>query len=133
MVIETYKAMAEIETLTGQSLGMHQTGCVCLPFHPIIKMEFASWQKHLHRSAFRYSSRCARMPDLDGFIAATGCACAGIAMSGGIGRFISELVVGLAPFIDSAPHRIDRFSAVDLMNCEFIQSCADARAGKVTG
>ena len=72
-------------------------------------------------------------PDLDGFIAATGCAGAGIAMSGGIGRFISELVVGLAPFIDSAPHRIDRFSAVDLMNCEFIQSCADARAGKVTG
>ena len=34
MVIETYKAMAEIETLTGQSLGMHQTGCVYAAVSP---------------------------------------------------------------------------------------------------
>lgn len=72
-------------------------------------------------------------PDLDGFIAATGCAGAGIAMSGGIGRFISELVVGHAPFVDSAPHRIDRFGEVDSTSPEFLQRCADARSGKITG
>ena len=74
-----------------------------------------------------------RFPSLDGFLAATGCAGAGIAMSGGIGRFISDLVVGRVPFVDSAPHRIDRFGEIDPVDPEFIQRCADARSGKITG
>ncbi len=72
-------------------------------------------------------------PGLSGFIAATGCAGAGIAMSGGIARLISDLVTGQPPYVDPAPHQIHRFGAVDPMSYEFIQSCADARAGKVTG
>jgi 4-methylaminobutanoate oxidase (formaldehyde-forming) len=72
-------------------------------------------------------------PGLSGFVAATGCAGAGIAMSGGIARLVSDLVLGRPPYVDPAPHRIDRFGAIDPMGYEFIQLCADARAGKVTG
>ena len=72
-------------------------------------------------------------PGVSGFIAATGCAGAGIAMSGGIARLVSDLVTGQPPFVDPTPHQIQRFGAVDPMSYEFIQSCADARAGKLTG
>ena len=72
-------------------------------------------------------------PSLDGFLTATGCAGAGIAMSGGIGRFISDLVSGRQTFTDSAPHRIDRFGEIDALDSNFIQRCADARSGKITG
>jgi 4-methylaminobutanoate oxidase (formaldehyde-forming) len=72
-------------------------------------------------------------PSRDGFLAATGCAGAGIAMSGGIGRFVSELAVGQTPFVESAPHRIDRFGMIDPTDLNFLQICADARSGKVTG
>jgi len=70
---------------------------------------------------------------LDGFLAATGCSGAGLAMSGGIGRFISELVAGREPFVDPTPHRIDRFGEIDPVDPEFIQCCAEARSGKITG
>jgi 4-methylaminobutanoate oxidase (formaldehyde-forming) len=72
-------------------------------------------------------------PDMQGFIAATGCAGAGIAMSGGIGRLVSDLIMGQPTFVDSTPHRIDRFGNIDPTDQEFIQLCADARSGKVTG
>lgn len=72
-------------------------------------------------------------PGLSGFIAATGCAGAGIAMSGGIARLVSDLITGKTPYIDPTPHQIQRFGAVDPISYEFIQLCADARAGKVTG
>jgi sarcosine oxidase, subunit beta len=72
-------------------------------------------------------------PSLDGFLAATGCAGAGIAMSGGIGRFVADLVAGRAPFVDAAPHCIDRFGEIDPFDPAFLQRCADARSGKITG
>ncbi len=72
-------------------------------------------------------------PGLSGFVAATGCAGAGLAMSGGIGRLVSDLITGQRPYVDATPHRIDRFGAIDPTNPEFIQLCADARSGKVTG
>lgn len=73
------------------------------------------------------------LPPLDGFLAATGCAGAGIAMSGGIGRLVSDLVTGCPTFADSTPHRIDRFGSIDPFDPAFIQQCADARSGKITG
>lgn len=72
-------------------------------------------------------------PGLTGFIAATGCAGAGIAMSGGIARLISDFVTGQPPYVDPTPHQIQRFGEVDPMSYEFIHLCASARAGKVTG
>jgi 4-methylaminobutanoate oxidase (formaldehyde-forming) len=70
---------------------------------------------------------------LTGFIAATGCAGAGIAMSGGIGRLVAELITDQTPFVDSSPHRIERFGKIDSLDPNFIQRCADARSGKITG
>ena len=51
------------------------------------------------------------LPSLDGFLAATGCAGAGIAMSGGIGRLVAELgKTGRTLFVRRAPsHRPLRF------------------------
>lgn len=72
-------------------------------------------------------------PGVSGFIAATGCAGAGIAMSGGIARLIADLITGQPSYVDPTPHQIQRFGAVDPMSYEFIQLCADARSGKVTG
>jgi sarcosine oxidase, subunit beta len=59
-------------------------------------------------------------PAVDDFLEATGCAGAGIAMSGGIGCLVAELAAGYAPFVDP----FDR---------TFIQLCTDARSGKITG
>lgn len=72
-------------------------------------------------------------PGLTGFIAATGCAGAGIAMSGGIARLIADLIMGQQPYIDPTPHKIQRFGEIDPMSYEFIHLCAVARAGKVSG
>jgi sarcosine oxidase, subunit beta len=72
-------------------------------------------------------------PPLDGFLAATGCSGAGIAMSGGIGRLIAELATGQAPFVDPLPHRLDRFGAIDPLERSFLERCAQARSGKITG
>ncbi|MGA7194562.1 MAG: FAD-binding oxidoreductase, partial [Anaerolineales bacterium] len=72
-------------------------------------------------------------PSLDGFIAATGCAGAGIAMSGGIGRLVAELATGRVPFVDATPHRINRFGVIDPLDPTFLKRCADARSGKITG
>jgi 4-methylaminobutanoate oxidase (formaldehyde-forming) len=73
------------------------------------------------------------LPGLDGFLAATGCAGAGLAMSGGIGRLVADLALGHVPFVDPAPHRIDRFGEVDPFDPKFIRRCADARSRKITG
>ena len=64
------------------------------------------------------------IPNVKGFLAATGCSGAGVAALGGIGRIISEKVLGLEPFYDIEPFRIDRFGEVDPYSHEFRQSCA---------
>jgi 4-methylaminobutanoate oxidase (formaldehyde-forming) len=73
------------------------------------------------------------IPAVSGFLAATGCAGAGIAMSGGIGRMITELANGHTTFAEAAHHRIDRFGEVDPLDPNFIRRCSDARSGKITG
>lgn len=73
------------------------------------------------------------IPSLKGFLVATGCAGAGLAMSGGVGRFISDLVIDGFPFVDATPHRVDRFGEIDPFDPNFIRRCAEARSGKITG
>jgi len=46
---------------------------------------------------------------------------------------VSELATSQATFVDPTPHRIDRFGTVDPLAGEFLQQCADARSGKITG
>ena len=73
------------------------------------------------------------LPGLEGFLAAAGCCGSGIAMSGGIGRSISELAMGQVPSFNLEPHRLDRFEAIDPMSVDFMRRCAQARSGKITG
>lgn len=103
-------------------------------FLPIIEeLEISSYIKGLSNYTPDGNFVLGEYPGVDGFIAATGCAGAGIAMSGGIGRFIADLAAGRAPFVDAALHRVDRFGEIDSLDPEFIQLCADARSEKITG
>ncbi len=73
------------------------------------------------------------MPEVKGFLAATGCSGAGVAVSGGMGRIICELILGVDTFTDIEQFRIDRFGKVDALSHEFRQRCADARSNKKSG
>jgi sarcosine oxidase subunit beta len=73
------------------------------------------------------------VPGAKGFLAATGCSGAGVAVSGGMGRLITEMVLGVDTFCDVKPFRINRFGEIDPLSHEFRQSCADARSNKKSG
>ena len=103
-------------------------------FLPLVEeIEISSYVKGLSNYTPDGNFVLGAFPSLDGFLAATGCAGAGIAMSGGIGRLIAELAAGRAPFVDPAPHRIERFGEINPVDPEFLQRCAAARSGKITG
>lgn len=68
-----------------------------------------------------------------GLFVATGCNGAGIAVSGGVGRLIADLVAGQAPFVDPAPHQAQRCGKFDPFAPEFLRLCADARSRKTSG
>ena len=70
---------------------------------------------------------------IDGLFVATGCNGAGIAVSGGVGRLIAELVAGQSTFVDPAPHRPQRHGSFDPFAPEFLRLCADARSRKTSG
>ena len=73
------------------------------------------------------------LPETKGFLAATGCSGAGVAVSGGMGRIITEMVLGQNTFCDVEPFKINRFGKIDPLSHEFRQSCADARSNKKSG
>lgn len=73
------------------------------------------------------------IPQTGGFLAATGCSGAGVAVSGGMGRMITEMVLGQETFCDHTPFKIDRFGVLDPLSEEFRQRCADARSNKKSG
>ena len=73
------------------------------------------------------------LPETKGFLAATGCSGAGVAVSGGMGRIITEMVLGQTTFCDVEPFKINRFGNIDPLSHEFRQSCADARSNKKSG
>lgn len=64
---------------------------------------------------------------------ASGCSGAGIALSGGSARLLSELMLGQTPFVDATPYDPGRFMAADPFDEAFRQQCARARSGKRTG
>ncbi|WP_430461959.1 NAD(P)/FAD-dependent oxidoreductase [Thalassolituus sp. LLYu03] len=64
---------------------------------------------------------------------ATGCSGAGIALSGGTGRLLSEMLLGEPLFADPAPYDPGRFPAADAFDPDFRVRCAKARSGKSTG
>lgn len=73
------------------------------------------------------------LPQIKGFYVAAGCAGAGVAGSGGLGRLMSEMVMSEPTFVDVTPFALDRFGKIDSFSMEFRQSCADARGNKKDG
>jgi 4-methylaminobutanoate oxidase (formaldehyde-forming) len=72
-------------------------------------------------------------PDMEGFMVASGCNGAGIAISAGAGRAIADLVTGQPPFTSLTPHRPDRFGTINPLDPNFLQRCAESRSGKISG
>jgi 4-methylaminobutanoate oxidase (formaldehyde-forming) len=70
---------------------------------------------------------------IPGLLFAGGCSGAGIAISGGVGLALAELVLGCGPSLDIDPFRCDRFGPVDPFDPAFLARCAAARANKRTG
>jgi len=70
---------------------------------------------------------------LPGFYAATGCVGAGVAMSAGFGRAVSELVHGQKPFTDISAFAPRRMGDFDPFDEAFMASCSAARAHKKDG
>lgn len=68
-----------------------------------------------------------------GFFAATGCCGAGVAAGGGIGRLVSEQILGVDTFVDGSYFDPLRFGAIDPFDAAFQQRCADARSNKKGG
>lgn len=68
-----------------------------------------------------------------GFYAATGCAGAGVAMSGGFGRATAELIAGKTPFTDLSPFQPERMGTFDPFSLEFMEKCSAARSNKRDG
>ena len=73
------------------------------------------------------------VPEVPGFFAATGCCGAGVAAGGGIGRLLSEQILGLETFVDGSLFDPLRFGSVDPFDVAFQQRCADARSNKKGG
>ena len=70
------------------------------------------------------------VPDIDGFLVATGCCGSGIGASGGIGSAIAELAIEGKTGFDLERFRTDRFGRIDAFSPEWMQRCADARSNK---
>ena len=70
------------------------------------------------------------VPDIEGFLVATGCCGSGIGASGGVGSAISELAIEGETGFDLESFRTDRFGRIDAFSPEWMQRCADARSNK---
>jgi glycine/D-amino acid oxidase-like deaminating enzyme len=71
-----------------------------------------------------------QVPGIDGFFAAAGCCGNGIALSGGIGKAMCDLVKGDEPGFDISAFDPGRFGSVDPYDGEFQEQCAAARSAK---
>ena len=70
------------------------------------------------------------VPDIEGFLVATGCCGSGIGASGGVGSAIAELAIEGETGFDLESFRTDRFGRIDAFSPEWMQRCADARSNK---
>jgi 4-methylaminobutanoate oxidase (formaldehyde-forming) len=73
------------------------------------------------------------LPGIDGFYSGAGCSGGGVAMAGGLGRALAQMVTGAALTFEMAPHHPARFGPFDPFSPEWGQRCADARSRKTSG
>ena len=72
-------------------------------------------------------------PRIKNLLFATGCAGAGISVSGGVGLAFAELAAGKDNPFDFSNFNLDRFGEIDPFSNEWLQKCAEARSGKLSG
>lgn len=74
-----------------------------------------------------------KAPNLSNVFLASGCCGAGVAISGGVGQSICDLVTGQTPRIDLTEFAPDRFGAFDPYDDAFLTKCAASRSQKKAG
>lgn len=72
-------------------------------------------------------------PGLASVYLASGCCGAGVALSGGIGLILADMVTGQDPSIDASAFDPGRFGIFDAHDEAFIQRCALSRSAKKAG
>jgi len=101
------------------------------PFFPaVMTVRFSNYVAGLSAYTPDGSILLGPVPGVSGFLAAAGCCGSGVALSGGIGAIVSDLVLGKAPTCDIAPFDPGRFGRIDPYGVEFRDRCATARAAK---
>lgn len=73
------------------------------------------------------------IPGVKNLFAATGCAGAGISVSGGVGLAFAEMLAGKSNPYDFTNFNIDRFGKIDPFSKEWLDKCALARSQKRSG
>ena len=68
-----------------------------------------------------------------GFYSAAGCSGGGVAMAGGVGEALAQMITGSQPACDLKLHDPARFGSFDPFSAEWGQRCANARSCKTTG
>ncbi len=71
-----------------------------------------------------------QVPEIEGFLVATGCCGSGIGASGGVGSAIAELAIEGQSRFDLESFRTDRFGRIDSLSSEWMLRCANARSRK---
>lgn len=73
------------------------------------------------------------VPEIKGFLIASGCCGAGISVAGGVGLGIAEMAAGRPNPLDFSEFEISRFGNIDPFSEEWLNTCAAARSNKVSG
>lgn len=101
------------------------------PFFPaVMTARFSSYVAGLSAYTPDGSILLGAVPGVPGFVAAAGCCGNGVALSGGIGAAVCDLVRGEASTFDITSFEPGRFGKVDPYTIEFRERCAAARASK---
>lgn len=73
------------------------------------------------------------VPEIEGFLVASGCCGAGISVAGGVGLGIAEMAAGRPSPLDFSEFSVQRFGVIDPFGEEWLHKCAMARSNKVSG
>ena len=73
------------------------------------------------------------LPGLPGFYSGAGCSGGGVALAGGVGKALAQLITGSPTDFDLGPHDPARFGAFDPFSSGWGQRCAAARSHKTSG
>ena len=74
-----------------------------------------------------------KIPNVEGFLVASGCCGAGISVAGGVGLGMAELAAGRTNPFDYSAFSVKRFGDVDSFSNDWLDKCAAARSNKVSG